>query len=110
MKIVASSRFTRIAPSKALPLARQLKGLPVADALRAAAFSRQKAGSLIGKVLKSAIANAQNNAKQSPEEFRVEQVIVEQGPTMQRYWARSRGMAHPVIKRTSHIRVILTND
>ena len=59
MKIEASSRFARIAPTKARPLARLLKGLSVADALRATAFSRQKAAFLIGKVLKSAIANAE---------------------------------------------------
>ncbi|MBI2438343.1 MAG: 50S ribosomal protein L22 [Lentisphaerae bacterium] len=110
MKIMASSRFTHIAPTKALPLARLLKGLSVAEALAATAFSRQKAGFLIGKVLKSAIANAENNAKQSAEEFRVERVVVEQGPTMRRFWSRSRGMARPVIRRTSHIRVIITSD
>jgi large subunit ribosomal protein L22 len=110
MKIEASSRFARIAPTKARPLARLLKGLSVADALRATAFSRQKAAFLIGKVLKSAIANAENNAKPSAEDFRVEQVIVEQGPMMRRHWSRSRGMVRPVTKRTSHIRIVLVNE
>lgn len=110
MKIEATSRFARIAPIKARSLARLLKGLPVAEALRATAFSRKKAALLIGKVLRSAIANAENNAKQSAESFHVEQVIVEQGPMMRRHWARSRGMARPVTKRTSHIRVVLANE
>jgi len=110
MKIEASSRFARIAPTKAQPLARLLTGLSVADALRATAFSRQKAAFLIGKVLKAAIANAENNAKQSAEDFRVERVIVEQGPVMRRHWSRSRGMVRPITKRTSHIRIILANE
>ncbi|MDD5677825.1 MAG: 50S ribosomal protein L22 [Kiritimatiellae bacterium] len=110
MKIEASNRFARISPTKARPLARLLTGMPVPDALQATAFSRQKAAFLIGKVLKAAIANAENNAKQSAEEFRVERVIVEQGPMMRRHWSRSRGMARPVTKRTSHIRIILANE
>lgn len=110
MKIEASSRFARVSPTKIRPLARLLKGLSVADALRATAFDRRKAAFLIGKVLKSAIANVENNNKQSAEDFRVEQVVIEQGPMMRRHWARSRGMARPVTKRTSHIRVVLVNE
>jgi len=110
MKIEASNRFARIAPTKIRPLARLLSGLSVADALRATKFSRQKAAFLIGKVLKAAIANAENNAKQSADDFRVAQVIVEQGPMMRRHWSRSRGMARPIAKRTSHIKIILVNE
>ena len=110
MRIEAIFRYARIAPSKALPLARRLKGLSAADALQATAFSRQKAATLIGKVLKSAIANVEHNAKRSAEEFQVEQVVVERGPVLRRHWPRSRGMARPIAKRTSHIRVVLATS
>ncbi len=109
MKIEVSTRFARIAPSKAIPVARRLSGLTVADALRTTAFGRQKACGLIVKLLKSAIANIEHNHKLSADAFRVEQVLVEQGPMLRRHWARSRGMARPVAKRTSHIRVILAD-
>lgn len=110
MKITAISRFVRLSPSKALGFARLLKGMPVADALKAAQFSDKKAALLIGKALKSAIANAENNAGVSASGFHVENVVIEKGPVMKRYWHRSRGMARPIQKRTSHIRVVLADD
>jgi large subunit ribosomal protein L22 len=110
MKVQALSRAVRIAPTKALPLARRLQGLSIPQALTLTAFSRQKAGALIGKTLRSAVANLENNAKLSADDFRVEAVLVERGPMLKRYWARSRGMARPIKKRTSHIRVILAKN
>ncbi len=110
MKIEAISKAVRIAPSKALPWARLLPGLPVARALTVMDCSRSKAAALIGKTLRSAVANVENNAKLSAEDFKVAGVWVERGPVLKRYWARARGMARPVRKATSHIRVALTND
>ncbi|NLB39139.1 MAG: 50S ribosomal protein L22, partial [Clostridiales bacterium] len=52
--------------------------------------------------------NVENNAKRSAEDFQVEQVAIECGPILRRHWARARGMARPIAKRTSHIRVVLT--
>ena len=110
MKVQALSKSVRIAPSKAIPVARLLKGLPIDRALALVTFSRTKAAALIRKTLKSAVANVEHNAKLSPEDFRVQSVQVELGPVMKRFWSRSRGMARPVHKATSHIRVILAND
>jgi len=110
MKITAVSRYVKISPSKVFSLARLLKGLPVADALKVTKFSNTKAAFFVEKTLKSAVANAENNAKVSADDFRVGNVIVERGPGMKRHWARSRGMARPVLKRTSHIRILLVND
>ena len=110
MKIESTTRFARISPLKVRPLARLLKGLSVADALRATRFNHSKGAALIAKTLKAAIADVENTAKLSADEFHVEQVLVEPGPVMKRYWARSRGMARPVLKRTSHIRVILAKE
>lgn len=110
MKVQAWSKAARISPTKAIPLARQLKGLPIAQALALVTFSRLKAAALIRKTLKSAVANVEHNAKQSADGFRVEAVRVDLGPVMKRFWARSRGMVRPVKKATSHIRVILSND
>ncbi len=110
MKIIAESKYVRISPSKVVPFARLLKGLSVADALKLTQFSNKKAARLVGKTLKSAIANVENNAKLSADKFRVEHVLVGQGPSSKRYWSRSRGMARPILKRSSHIQVVLVND
>ncbi len=110
MKVQAVSKAVRISPSKALPLARLLQGLSITKALTITMFSRTKASGLIRKTLKSAVANVENNAKLSADDFRVESVLVERGPVLKRFWARSRGMVRPVKKATSHIRVILANE
>lgn len=110
MKIESTARFTRISPAKVRPLARRLKGLAVADALRTTRFHHSKGAGLITKTLQTAIADVENTAKLSADDFHVEQVLIEQGPVMKRFWSRSRGMARPVLKRTSHIRVILANE
>ncbi len=110
MKVQALTKSARISPSKAIPVARKLKGLSIDQALALASFSRTKAAGLILKTLKSAVANVENNAKLSVDGFRVESVLIELGPVMKRFWARSRGMVRPVKKATSHIRVILAND
>ena len=110
MRITAVCKYVRISPSKAIPFARLLKGLPVADALKKTKFSNKKAAGLVEKTLKSAIANAENNANVSADDFHVENVVIERGPTVKRYWHRSRGMARPIKRRTSHIRVVLVDE
>ncbi len=110
MEIRATTRYVRLSPSKARDLARALKGLPVADALRVVEFSERKAAAQLEKTLKSAIANAENNAKASADTLYVRQAVIEEGPRMRRHWARSRGMVSPVVRRMSHIKITLTDE
>lgn len=111
MEITAASKYVRISPSKVYAFARLFKkGMPVSDALNLTRFSKKKAACLIEKTLKSAIANTENNAKASADEFRIKSVIVEKGPSMKRYWHRARGMVRPIIRRMCHIKVTLVND
>ena len=109
MEIKATTRYVRIAPSKARDLAQAMQGLTVAEALRVVEFSERKGAFHLTKTLKSAIANAENNSKLSAEKLFVSQAVVEQEPVMKRHWARSRGMVSPVLKRTSHIKITLTD-
>lgn len=109
MEITASMRWARISPSKAMDFARALKGKPVAQAMSLTGFSDRKAALLLNKTLKSAIANAENNHKLSAESLTVKEAVVEEGPRMRRYWPRSRGMASPIVKRFSHLRIVLTD-
>lgn len=109
MEVTAVTKFARLSPQKARDLARKMQGLPVAAALKVTDFSPRKAAALIGKTLKSAIANAENNAKLAVDELTVKEAVVEEGPRLKRYWSRARGGVSPVVKRMCHIRIVLTD-
>jgi large subunit ribosomal protein L22 len=74
------------------------------------AFTPKKAAFLIGKTLKSAVANAENNANLKPDGLVVKEATVGEGPTIKRIMARARGSASPILKRTSHIRIVLSDE
>jgi large subunit ribosomal protein L22 len=109
MEIQAKARFVRLSPSKARDLARAIQGRPLPEALRIVQLSERKAAFWLNKTLKSAIANAENNAKLSAEKLYVGKAVVEKGPTMRRFWPRSRGMVSPIEKKTSHVKIVLTD-
>ena len=98
-----------MSPTKARDLANKIKGLPVADALRITEFNARKAALQIGKTLKSAIANAENEGL-SVDRLYVKNAIVDGGPMQKRFRPRARGMASPIQKKTSHITIILTDN
>lgn len=108
MDIRATMRFARISSLKAKDLAKVIRGLPASEALNRLEFSHRKGAFLIVKTLKSAIANAENNAKLSAENMFVKEAVVQDGPSMKRYRPRARGSASPVLKRMSHIRIVLS--
>jgi large subunit ribosomal protein L22 len=110
MEISATTRFTRLSALKARDLARRVQGLPATEALKITGFSERKAALLLGKTLKSAIANAENRAKLSVDKLRVKEAVIDEGPRQRRFWARSRGSASPILKRMCHIRIVLTDD
>lgn len=109
MDIVATTRFVRISPEKARDLARAIQGKQVPEALRMTDFSERKAAFLIRKTLHSAIANAENNHDLSADALVVREAVVDAGPILKRSRPRSRGMAHPIRKRMSHIRIVLSD-
>lgn len=109
MDVKATSNYVRIAPRKARNLATAIQGLTVAEALKITEFSERKGAFFIGKTLKSAIANAENNLKLSADDLWVKEAVVEPGPTFKRFWPRARGSASPIVKRTSHVKVTLTD-
>lgn len=109
MQVMAVTKYVRISPWKVRDLVRTIQGRTVADALKITEFSERKAAFQVGKTLKSAIANAEHNAGVSADELIVEKAVVEQGPTLKRWMPRARGSASPILKRTSHIRIVLTD-
>ncbi|MDR2629208.1 MAG: 50S ribosomal protein L22, partial [Puniceicoccales bacterium] len=86
-----------------------LKGKPALDAAALVKNIPRKSARLIGDLLHSAIANAENNNNLAANKLMVESVIVEEGPVLKRFIPAARGSAHPIRKRMSHIRLILKN-
>jgi large subunit ribosomal protein L22 len=103
-------RFARISPFKAREVTREIQGLPVKQALDLLAFTPKKAAGLVAKTLKSAVANAENNHQARPELLVVREAVVGEGPTFKRFQPKARGSAGPIRKRTSHIRIIVTDE
>jgi len=110
MEVKAITKYVRMSPRKARDMARAMQGLPVAQALKIAQFSERKAAGQLEKTIRSAVANAENNAKLSADDLKVKQATIGEGPAMKRFWARSRGMVSRIRKRTSHITVVLTDE
>ena len=110
MEIRSTYKYARISPFKAREVTREIQGLPVSAALDLLAFTPKKAAFLINKTLKSAIANAENNANLKPDGLVVKEAVVGEGPTFKRIMARARGSASRILKRTSHIRIVLTDE
>jgi large subunit ribosomal protein L22 len=110
MEVRATYRYAKISPFKAREVTRSIQGLPVSAALDLVAFSPKKAAGLISKTLKSAVANAENNANLRVDGLVVKEATAGEGPTMKRMMPRARGSGSRILKRTSHIRIILTDE
>jgi large subunit ribosomal protein L22 len=104
----ASARYVRIAPRKVRVVADQIRGKDLEEALALLRFSPRGAAETVRKVIESAAANAENNFDLDPEEMKIAQISVDEGPTMRRYRPRARGRATRIEKRTCHINVALT--
>src|SRR2546421_9648475 len=110
MEVRATYRYAKISPFKAREITREIQGLPVSAALDVVAYSPKKAAALINKTLKSAVANAENNANLKADGLVVKEAIVGEGPTMKRMMARARGSGSRILKRSTHIRIVLTDE
>ena len=110
MEVRSIYKYARISPFKVREVTREIQGLPVSAALDILAFTPKKAAFLIGKTLKSAIANAENNANLKADGLVVKEAVVGEGPTLKRIMARARGSTSRILKRTSHIRIVLSDE
>jgi large subunit ribosomal protein L22 len=110
MQVSSTYRYAKISPFKVREVTRAIQGLPVSAALDLVAFSPKKAAGFISKTLKSAVANAENNANLRVDGLVVKEATVGEGPTMKRMMPRARGSGSRILKRSSHIRIILTDE
>jgi large subunit ribosomal protein L22 len=110
MEVRSIYKYARISAFKVREVTREIQGLPVSAALDVLAFTPKKAAFLINKTLKSAIANAENNANLKADGLVVKEAVVGEGPTFKRMKTRARGSGSQILKRTSHIRIVLTDE
>lgn len=108
-KAKAITKYVRISPRKARLAAGLIRGLSVSEATSQLIFSNLKAGRLLKKTLDSAVANAETLFDMRRENLKVLEVRVDAGPTLKRAKPKNRGGRHPIMKRTSHFTVVVSN-
>ena len=107
---VAVARYIRIQPAKVRIMARNIIGQPIEKAVNTLTFSPNKSAEVLLKVLNSALANATTSNRSlisDVDKLVVYQVYVDSGPTLKRWHPRSQGRANAILKRTSHITVVV---
>lgn len=112
MKATAHSRYVRVTPQKARRVIREVRGLPANRALDVLKFAPQKPAVPIRKTLVSALANAEQAARREGKSFDADtmfviEAYVNEGPTMKRFRARAQGRGARILKRTSHLTVVV---
>ncbi len=110
MEVQAITRNVRMSPQKMREVVRQIQGLPAQEAVAKLAFVPRKSARLVEKTLKSAIANAENNAKLKPEVLVVRQAVAQTAMRLRRFSPKARGSAGPIIQRYSHIKIVLSDQ
>ncbi len=107
MEARAVAKYVRISPYKARLVVDLIRGKPVSEALNILNFTPKKAARLVKKVLESAIANAEHNYQMDPDRLYVKRAYVDEGPRLKRIWPRAFGRASRILKRTSHITIVV---
>ena len=103
----ASARYVRVTPQKARRVVDLIRGMPTGEAQALLRFAPQSASEPVGKVLDSAVANAENNHDLDPNALVITEAYVDEGPTLKRFRPRAQGRAYRIRKRTSHITVVV---
>jgi len=107
MEVKAVSKYLRVSPQKVRMLIEAVKGKPVEAGLNALKFMPQKAAKILEKTVRSAVANADQNPDIDVDALIILNITADQGPTLKRFRARARGRGARILKRTTHITVIL---
>jgi len=109
MEVHSTHKHARISAQKCRLVADQIRGLSVENALNILKFSQKKAAALIKKVLDSAISSAEHNEGADVDDLIVARIYVNEGPRMKRLRARAKGRGNRILKRMSHITVVVAD-
>ena len=107
MEARAIAKYVRMSPSKVKPVCDLVRGKDLKEALTILKFTPGKGAEIVEKVVQSAAANAENNFDMNKDNLYVAEVYANQGPTMKRWRAGSQGRASIILKRMSHVGVVL---
>jgi large subunit ribosomal protein L22 len=107
MEVKSVLKYARMSDQKVREVTRAIQGMPVSQAISVLNFTPKKAAVLIGKTLRSAISNAENNHELDADDLYIKSAVATKGPTLGRIMPRARGSAGAIKKRMSHITLIL---
>lgn len=101
-------RNAQLSPQKCRLVANEIRGLPVGQAVEKLRFIQKKAAKIIEKVLNSAISNAENNNGLDIDELKVLTIMVDEAPVIKRFQPRAKGRGNQILKRRSHIKIVVS--
>jgi large subunit ribosomal protein L22 len=110
MEVKAVAKDTGVSAGKIRPLVDMVRGRRVDEALAILKFAPSPLAKVVAKVVKSAAANAENNFQMTPSDLRIVNIVADGARSMKRYRPRARGRASPIVKRSSHITVIVAEQ
>jgi large subunit ribosomal protein L22 len=110
MEVSATAKYVRVQPRKVRIIADQVRGKPASHTVALLRYHPSKSAKALRKVLISAMANAQENHNLSPDVLKISVIMVDQGPTLKRMQARAMGRGNRIMKKTSHITVIVEDQ
>ena len=109
MEVTAKLKYARISPQKCRLVADVVRGAPVGNAISTLRFMPKKGAEIVLKVLESAVANAENNNGADIDELKVHRIMVDEAPVLKRFAARAKGRGARIVKRISHITVVVSD-
>ena len=107
MEVRAVAKYIRVSSRKVRLVVDLVRGRPVNEAMALLRFMPQSAARDVAKVVKSAVANAEQNSHMSAEDLFITRITADEGPTMKRFRPRAHGRASPILKRSTHITVVV---
>ncbi|MBI4283978.1 MAG: 50S ribosomal protein L22 [Chloroflexi bacterium] len=110
MEVKAVVKNSGVSPRKVRLLLDMVRGKKVDEALTMLRFTPSPTARVVAKVIKSAVASAESGFQMSPADLKIVRIFADEAPTMKRFHARSRGRASPILKRSSHITVIVAGE
>lgn len=110
MEVKAVAKYVRVSPTKIRKVARGVKGKPVEAALSVLGFMPQRSARVLGRIIRSAVANADQKPDIEVDNLLIANIVVNQGPSLKRFRPRAMGRATRILKRTSHITIVLKEE
>jgi large subunit ribosomal protein L22 len=110
MQVQSITKNVRMSAQKMRETVRQIQGLPALQAQAVLAFVSRKSARVVAKTLQSAIANAENNNGVKPETLKVKEAVAQTARSIKRFTPKARGSAGPIIKRSCHVKIVVSDE